>query len=368
MLNLHNGQGSKKHSSKALIPLPGYPWEGKFLTEEAIEDYFSGDRLICLLCGRTYVALGKHISMTHNVPLDTYKGRYGFPWRRGLIGQQHYAYLKGKAHKLRKQGQLLSGPPKGLQQIIKRRKPAKAPQPYHIKKSALGQMYKPETHEEALRRIKTGRTPRDVSFDDDMPCSTTINRYREQNPDYNQRYIQAVEDLPFHLQAKAFILGQRFKAEVLMLHRKKLTQEVIAQKLGVSTAPVQKAFSELGKEGRIVPVRTSKWIDQDFDEVLKRVACGQHPKQVCASSDVPGFSTWQKYLLANSEYQKRYKELIDSMPFPFQATCYSLGKRFEKEVNKLYQQGQTSTEISEMLEVSRATVDNHLPKVLKKKK
>ena len=39
-------------------PLPGYPVKEKFKSREAVENYLSDDRITCLICGRSYKALG----------------------------------------------------------------------------------------------------------------------------------------------------------------------------------------------------------------------------------------------------------------------------------------------------------------------
>lgn len=63
----------------------GFPWDGKFETREQVEKYFSGDKIECLLCGRTMKKLGAHLIRIHGVSDDQYKARYGLPWSRGLV-------------------------------------------------------------------------------------------------------------------------------------------------------------------------------------------------------------------------------------------------------------------------------------------
>jgi hypothetical protein len=63
---------------------PGYPWTGQFETKEQIDFYFSGDKIECLLCGKTYRGLGVHLLKIHGVTDDQYRARYGLPWGRGL--------------------------------------------------------------------------------------------------------------------------------------------------------------------------------------------------------------------------------------------------------------------------------------------
>jgi len=71
---------------------PGYPKTDKFTTPEQVANYFSEDRIVCLLCGKTYKSLGIHLKTIHDTEVDEYKEMYGLPWRRGLVG--HSTWLR----------------------------------------------------------------------------------------------------------------------------------------------------------------------------------------------------------------------------------------------------------------------------------
>lgn len=70
------------------ITLPGFPVEG-LLPEAEVLKYLDEDPLTCLLCGRKYDALGKHLKMAHGIKVKEYCERYGIPFRwkgrQGLI-------------------------------------------------------------------------------------------------------------------------------------------------------------------------------------------------------------------------------------------------------------------------------------------
>ena len=76
--------GQRAFDNKRFV-LKGFPWSGKFQTLEEIEGYLSGGRMQCLLCGKLYVMIGKHLREIHGVTVDQYKERYGIPWGRGLV-------------------------------------------------------------------------------------------------------------------------------------------------------------------------------------------------------------------------------------------------------------------------------------------
>jgi len=54
--------------------LPGFPIEEKFLTPEALAEYFGGATIVCLQCGKRYTTMEP----------DEYRDIYGIPWTYGL--------------------------------------------------------------------------------------------------------------------------------------------------------------------------------------------------------------------------------------------------------------------------------------------
>ena len=64
--------------------LPGFPIEEKFLTPEALSEYFGGATIVCLQCGKRYRTLGVHLKTIHGMEPDEYRDIYGIPWTYGL--------------------------------------------------------------------------------------------------------------------------------------------------------------------------------------------------------------------------------------------------------------------------------------------
>ena len=64
--------------------LPGYPKDFVFKDYDEYKQYFVGDRIICLLCGKHYRALGNHLRVSHEVDIDDYKKNYGILWGKSL--------------------------------------------------------------------------------------------------------------------------------------------------------------------------------------------------------------------------------------------------------------------------------------------
>ena len=62
-----------------------------FRTRRAVERYFGGKTIKCLLCGRRFGRLSFHLAAKHGVTTDEYKSRFGLPWHRGLTSALSHA-------------------------------------------------------------------------------------------------------------------------------------------------------------------------------------------------------------------------------------------------------------------------------------
>ncbi|AWB20853.1 hypothetical protein DA075_07950 [Methylobacterium currus] len=77
-----------------------------FQTREAVEDYLSGDRLKCLLCGKAFRGLGHHLPRAHGVSVEAYQDALGLPRSRGLVGSDTRARFSASVTKTREAGKL----------------------------------------------------------------------------------------------------------------------------------------------------------------------------------------------------------------------------------------------------------------------
>lgn len=64
--------------------LPGFPKTFKFNERAALDEYLSGDRITCLLCGQSFRILDTHLKAVHGITSDDYRLEYGIPAMRGL--------------------------------------------------------------------------------------------------------------------------------------------------------------------------------------------------------------------------------------------------------------------------------------------
>ena len=87
--------------------LPGYPKDLVFKNYEEYKQYFVGDRIICLLCGKHYRSLGNHLRVSHETTIEDYKKKYGILWGKSLICNEYYEIRSKEAKKTIANGKLI---------------------------------------------------------------------------------------------------------------------------------------------------------------------------------------------------------------------------------------------------------------------
>jgi predicted transcriptional regulator len=65
----------------------GYPVPPHEFTLKEVRDYFSHEKITCLICGKLYHKLGGPHLKLHNITVQEYLDRYGLPYRTGLVGR-----------------------------------------------------------------------------------------------------------------------------------------------------------------------------------------------------------------------------------------------------------------------------------------
>lgn len=236
-----------------------FPWTGEFKTIEEVEDYFGRDKLTCLICGKEYIALHKHLSK-HDISVDDYKERYGIPWRKGLISRTLCEKQAAIMKKQREEGVLPQRPPedhiKKIQKAARRRRPiTKATrdtqQKHGLKMHGRKERWAKKDFEEYLRRIKTGRTITEVGKDKDMPCREVFDTYKRENPDFNEKFKKAWNALPFDVEVRGQKTGKRFKNKVIELRGKNLSWPEIGRVMQVNEGTVRNCWHRLKKKGEV---------------------------------------------------------------------------------------------------------------------
>lgn len=108
--------------------LPGYPVEPHPFSLDEVRRYLSGDRIVCLRCGRSFRALGHHLTSIHQITDDEYRALYGLPWVRGLTCEASHQLHREVAQARIADGTL--SPPAGVYLEKARQTPRRKSQPF----------------------------------------------------------------------------------------------------------------------------------------------------------------------------------------------------------------------------------------------
>lgn len=243
---------NRQKAANRRAALPGYPVDPKPFTLEEVRAYFSGDRITCLRCGKSYRRLAIHLPRIHALSEDEYRSMYGLPWRRGLTCDASHAAYSAATKQRIAEGYLV---PSSIANRAKAHQtPHRPAAPFRIeiarahalKASRLNRGYTDADYQEWLHRISLGRTPREVCADDGMPKMTWIQtRWRERATD-RAAFDAIWETLPYPIQARAEMLGKRFLAEVREMRAAGLSDHTIAARTGVTAMTVNRQRRRAG--------------------------------------------------------------------------------------------------------------------------
>lgn len=225
--------------------LPGYPIDPKHMTLEEVRHYFSGDKIVCFQCGKSYKRLAGHLRAVHSITEDDYRTLYGLPLTRGLLCEpSRAAYAEAFARNADSLREARSGLPDPLEKARMtphRKSPFKENTCSGNLSSAANWVpqYPDSTFEEFLRRVATGRTVHSVIGDSDMPGYKWFRTRWTNNPSLRAKLMMILDGLPFGVQAKNGMgMGARFVAEVTRLRKLGLSDKKIAAAVGLTAMSV----------------------------------------------------------------------------------------------------------------------------------
>jgi len=244
----------RKRAAATRAALPGFPIEEGFIDPQDVRDYLGGETIVCLRCGKKYKALGLHILVHDGWNEETYRLHYGLPWRTGLSCVPSRKLKRAIGLDLAERGVAFGGKP-GLEwrRAAKAKRRRAAPFVGIVK--ARNGIRKYETlerpgrvvdgrwviwvHEDYMkvpqRMVAENRTLEDVCDDEDMPGLTNFYRHSRGNDECAKAAKVAWDALSFTVQAKAEMLGERFRVEATKLRNTGLTYSQVGARLGVST-------------------------------------------------------------------------------------------------------------------------------------
>lgn len=233
--------------------LPGYPVDPHKFTLEEIRAYFSGDRIVCLRCGKPFGSLGTHLKSIHGLSDDEYRDMYGLPWRRGLTGAETNRNMSQRVRERIEEGWFPPAQVHLASQAIKER--GLRIQPFRDEQSReniancmpRGSPYPEDIFDQMMQRVAEGRTVKQVCQDTDVPGQSWLHAHFKAKPEDRERLMALLDTMPFEFQARNQMgFGPRFWSEVERLRRKGLSDHRIADLTGVATMTINRRRRERG--------------------------------------------------------------------------------------------------------------------------
>ena len=80
-----------------------------FESKQDIEEYFSHDKIQCLLCNRWFKSLSTHLYKAHDILADDYRRMFDLPFSKGLCGESSREKFRKNAESGRLTGRMLTG-------------------------------------------------------------------------------------------------------------------------------------------------------------------------------------------------------------------------------------------------------------------
>ena len=221
--------------------MKGFPWNGRFKTKQEIDNYFSGDRVQCLLCGKWFKQIPTHLKMIHDISSDEYRETYGLPWKHGLCGEEVSLKLR-KTMKERWDSGFCNDLEAARKQLKKAKK--RQDQPFFkkvrsenlISGNKKRQKYFHEDFQNVLTRmLEENKILDEVCKDADMPNYSLVYQYARRNKEFRKALDGTYEKLPFSIQARARKLSEdKFRKAIISLRKSGFSVPEISRYLGVS--------------------------------------------------------------------------------------------------------------------------------------
>lgn len=234
----------RRHAARRAVQ-PGYPVTTSFKTRAEVNEYFSGDRIICLLCGRQLRELHVHLKKIHGKTVEWYREYYGLRWRRGLTCDElwdiHSSNRKEAIEGPEARNRLLASLSSG-RDAMRDSTPGFRKRPEYVMADVRSNLYENEAPpeygadcaREFLRRVTSGRIFTEVASDEDMPSIQVVRKLRKSSPDIDAMFVRVLDALPFELQARIQCLGARFETELRKRFDAGMSDRNSAAELGVT--------------------------------------------------------------------------------------------------------------------------------------
>jgi predicted transcriptional regulator len=228
-----------------------------FTSKAEVEAYLSGAHITCLICGKSFRALGGHLSQRHDLTVREYRHQFGIPAKYALACDDFRAKSSVRLKQLRAEGKIAKTPSeKTIATLLVYSRTRKKTAPVTRQESTQRLMkligksspWQQSDFDEFLRRIESGRTAPEVARDPDMPSQIALRKFMAKNEAFRRRYDALWEAVPFALQVRARKTGERYKDTLVALRTSGLAWNEVAKIMGVKPATAKAMWHAMQKK------------------------------------------------------------------------------------------------------------------------
>ena len=231
--------------------------KNRMKTKADVEDYFDGDRIECLICGKWFKSLATHIVRIHGVTVDEYKIKFNLPWGRGLVANETRDNCSNAIKKRIAEGNTPFINFIGNPETMKKAQQAKKRmfRNYDIERvlsqgHEVNNFYKQKTEEKAvsiLDAMESEQIPACyVCMLPDVPGLHNLTAACKRNASIRQRYEKIKSSLPSMIEGKTGMSRKEIKDTVMKLREEGKTTADIATDVDIGKTTVKRILRNEG--------------------------------------------------------------------------------------------------------------------------
>ena len=247
-----------KRAAARRSPMPGFPKPPFAMSGEQVSEYFSHDKIQCLLCGKWYGRLAGHLTSIHNITESDYRDMWELPYTYGLTGRaSNAAYSKAIKQRMAEGFDPNEGVTKEeIAERMKsagRRKSRKFFKEAAAKKSLdLAGMDRSWSREDIWPTLQYSldnlvSVPEAVRALGGKPSRSAIQRAFSADPELKADFRKKIDQLPYDHQTKIkYGLSEAFWVDVQRYRADGLSDKSISEITGVWFGMINKGRRERG--------------------------------------------------------------------------------------------------------------------------
>lgn len=225
--------------------------DARFKNKEEVLNYLNQDRIPCLICGKTYKALGTHLQCIHGMTADEYKEIFNIPWSKGLVSPSTRQYQSNNLSRRIQDGSI---PQVDVKVLIESRTNVlrRKPKDYHSKymQDLARTAHRNNSKKKVLKILDVMEENRCTVWEATKLLGMTnyalVNETIAYFPELKERYDQVCAQVLVGVARKTNMSYDEIREQIFQLRLSGMTNKDIAQKLNIGEATVKRAIVKKG--------------------------------------------------------------------------------------------------------------------------